>query len=95
MGTVEQLVSTHFKERAVRLDSDAGLDKALLEPMPGVTSVAIDETETLVYTRDVGATIGALLTAAEARGVEPQNLAIRRASLEDVFLALTGRALRD
>jgi len=31
----------------------------------------------------------------EARGVEPQNLGIRRATLEDVFLELTGRALRD
>jgi ABC-2 type transport system ATP-binding protein len=95
MGTVEQLVSNHFKERAVRFDSNATLDAALLEPLPGVTSVAIDDTDTLVYTKDVGATIGALLTAAEARGVEPQNLGIRRASLEDVFLALTGRALRD
>ena len=95
MGTVEQLVSNHFKERAVRFDSNPTLDSALLEPLPGVTSVAIDDTDTLVYTKDVGATIGALLTAAEGRGVEPQNLGIRRASLEDVFLALTGRALRD
>jgi ABC-2 type transport system ATP-binding protein len=95
MGTVEELVSNHFRERAVRFDSDAGLEAGLLQPLPGVTSVAIDDTDTLVYTSDVGATIGALLTAAESRGVEPQNLAIRRASLEDVFLALTGRALRD
>jgi ABC-2 type transport system ATP-binding protein len=95
MGTVEELVSNHFKERAVRFDSNATLDSALLEPLPGVTSVAIDDADTLVYTKDVGATIGALLTAAEARGIEPQNLGIRRASLEDVFLALTGRALRD
>src|SRR5262245_20591993 len=95
LGTVEQLVSNHFKDRAVRFDTNAVLDKALLEPLPGVTSVAIDETDTLVYTRDVGATIGGLLAAADERGVEPQNLGIRRASLEDVFLALTGRALRD
>jgi ABC-2 type transport system ATP-binding protein len=95
MGTVEELVSNHFKERAVRFDTNEALDKALLDPLPGVTSVAIDETDTLVYTRDVGATIGALLDAADTRGVEPGNLGIRRASLEDVFLALTGRALRD
>jgi ABC-2 type transport system ATP-binding protein len=55
----------------------------------------VDDADALVFTRDVGATIGALLAAAEARGVEPQNLSIRRASLEDVFLSLTGRALRD
>ena len=44
---------------------------------------------------DVAATIGALLALTEAHGVEPQNLGIRRATLEDVFLELTGRALRD
>jgi len=41
------------------------------------------------------AMVGALLALTEARGVEPQNLGIRRATLEDVFLELTGRALRD
>jgi ABC-2 type transport system ATP-binding protein len=94
-GTVEQLVSKHFKDRAVRFDRLDALDGATLEALPAVSSVKVDDTEALVYTRDVGATIGALLAAAEAHGVEPQNLAIRRASLEDVFLDLTGRALRD
>ena len=63
--------------------------------LPGVTEVMGDATEVLLYTTDVGRTIGALLAMTDARGVEPQNLAIRRATLEDVFLDLTGRALRD
>ncbi len=54
-----------------------------------------DEGATLLYTQDVAATIGALLAAADRLGVEPNNLGIRRPSLEDVFLDLTGRALRD
>ena len=95
LGTVEQLVSRHFKDRAVRFDPEQALDVELLEALPAVTSVRVDDADALVFTRDVGATIGALLAAAEARGVEPQNLSIRRASLEDVFLSLTGRALRD
>ncbi|HSK51326.1 MAG TPA: ABC transporter ATP-binding protein [Clostridia bacterium] len=94
-GTVEELVARHFKDRAVRFDRVEALDTATLEALPAVSSVMTDDTESLVYTRDVGATIGALLAAADARGVEPTNLAIRRASLEDVFLSLTGRALRD
>ncbi len=94
-GTVEELVTKRFKDRAVRFDTAEALDSAMLEGLPAVSSVKVDATETLVYTRDVGATIGALLALADARGVEPQNLAIRRASLEDVFLDLTGRALRD
>ncbi len=48
-----------------------------------------------LYTRDVAATIGGLLEATHEVGQEPQNLAVRRATLEDVFLDLTGRALRD
>jgi len=36
-----------------------------------------------------------VLEASEELKAEPGNLAVRRATLEDVFLALTGRTLRD
>ena len=49
----------------------------------------------MLYSSDVPATIGAVLGAAEELGAEPGNLGVRRATLEDVFLALTGRTLRD
>ena len=94
-GTVDELVSRRFKERAVRFDAIEGLGDAQLTTMPGVTSVKHEDGEMLVYTRDVAGTIGAVLDAAEALGVEPANLGVRRATLEDVFLDLTGRALRD
>jgi len=94
-GTVEELVSRHFQERAVRFDTIAGLTDARLAAMPGVSTVKHEGPEVLVYTRDVAATIGAVLAAAESLGVEPANLGVRRATLEDVFLDLTGRALRD
>jgi ABC-2 type transport system ATP-binding protein len=95
MGTVDELVSKRFQERAVRFDRLPDLTMAELEALPAVVSVKDDGREVLLYTRDVGATIGALLALTERRGLEPQNLAIRRATLEDVFLDLTGRALRD
>jgi ABC-2 type transport system ATP-binding protein len=95
MGTVEELVSKRFQERAVRFDRLEGLPKVELAALPAVVEVIEDETETLLYTRDVGPTIGALLALADSRGLEPKNLGIRRATLEDVFLDLTGRALRD
>jgi ABC-2 type transport system ATP-binding protein len=94
-GTVDELVSRRFKERAVRFDAIDGLGDDRLATMPGVTSVKHEDGEALVYTRDVAATIGAVLDAAEGLGVEPANLGVRRATLEDVFLDLTGRALRD
>jgi ABC-2 type transport system ATP-binding protein len=95
MGTVDELISKRFHERAVRFDPIPDLAAAELEALPAVVSVKADDREVLLYTRDVAATIGALLALTERRGVEPQNLAIRRATLEDVFLDLTGRALRD
>jgi ABC-2 type transport system ATP-binding protein len=96
IGTVEQLVSRRFKERTVHFQRLPSLDDATLAAFPGVTRVAHeDEEATNLYTRDVAGTIGALLDASEARGVEPRGLGIRSPSLEDVFLALTGHAIRD
>jgi ABC-2 type transport system ATP-binding protein len=95
MGTVDELISKRFKERAVRFDTIDGIDDSSLERLAAVTSVKHDEDAVLLYSSDVAATVGALLAVTEARGLEPQNLGIRRATLEDVFLDLTGRALRD
>jgi len=95
LGTVDELISKRFKERAVRFDTIDGVDDASLEKLAAVTSVKHDDDAVLLYSSDVAATVGALLGLTEARGLEPQNLGIRRATLEDVFLDLTGRALRD
>ena len=94
-GTVEELVSRRFKERAVRFDAIDGLGDERLAKLPGVSSVKRENGEVLVYTRDVATTIGGVLAAAEELGVEPANLGVRRPTLEDVFLDLTGRTLRD
>ena len=94
-GTVDELVLRRFKERAVRFDAIDGLPDDRLATMAGVTSVKHEDGDVLLYTRDVPATIGAVLDASEGLGVEPANLGVRRATLEDVFLDLTGRALRD
>jgi ABC-2 type transport system ATP-binding protein len=94
-GTVDELVSRRFHERAVRFDAIDGLDDARMAVFPGVASVKRENGVVLLYTGDVPATIGAVLAASEGLGVEPANLAVRRATLEDVFLDLTGRALRD
>ena len=94
-GTVDELVSKRFHERAVRFDSTDALTDAELGALPAVSRVTRDDGDLLLYTRDVGATIGALLTLTDGRSIEVKDLTIRRATLEDVFLALTGRALRD
>jgi ABC-2 type transport system ATP-binding protein len=95
MGTVKQLVADRFKDRSVRFDRIDALTDDQLTGLAGVESIKHDDGETVLYTRDVPATIGGVLGLTEALGVEPANLAIRRPTLEDLFLDLTGRALRD
>jgi ABC-2 type transport system ATP-binding protein len=95
MGTVDELVSRRFRERAVRFDRIDGIDDTFLAGLDAVVAVKHDDDVVLLYTKDVPATIGALLAATERLGRDPENLGVRRASLEDVFLDLTGRALRD
>jgi ABC-2 type transport system ATP-binding protein len=95
IGTVAELVTRRFQERAVRFDAFEGVDEDVLARLPGVTRVAREGGAITLYTRDVPGTIAGLLTAADTAGREPENLLIRRATLEDVFLELTGRALRD
>ena len=94
-GTVDELISRRFHERAVRFDAVEGLDDTRMTAFPGVASVKREDGTVLLYTKDGPATIGAVLGAAEELGVEASNLAVRRATLEDVFLAPTGRTLRD
>lgn len=95
LGTVPELVSRRFHELSVRFDTVEGLGDVALVALPGVSRVMHEDDSVALYTADVAATIGGLLAAAAELGTEPANLAVRRATLEDVFLDLTGRALRD
>ncbi len=95
MGTVPELIRRRFKERAVFFDTTPKLPLDCLTPLGGVRRAAVEDGQTVLYSADIPATVGALLELADREGVDPHNLGIRQATLEDVFLDLTGRALRD
>ncbi len=94
-GTVDELIGRRFRERGVHFGRAGAPDKAELEALPAVSRVFYEADEVVLYTSDVPATIAALLELTGRARTEPADLMIRRASLEDVFLELTGRALRD
>jgi ABC-2 type transport system ATP-binding protein len=95
MGTVPELIGRRFKERAVFFDSTLKLPAERLGKLGGVTRATQEDGQTVLYSNDVPETIGGLLAMADELNSEPHNLGIRQATLEDVFLDLTGRALRD
>jgi ABC-2 type transport system ATP-binding protein len=73
----------------------SGLTQDELRRLPAVTDVRASLESISIYTDDAERTLVALLQAASARGATVDHLAIHAPTLEDVFLKLTGRALRD
>jgi hypothetical protein len=63
--------------------------------LPGVTKIDLAGTELSVSAADLGTAAPRVLERLAARGFSCQELTSRRANLEDVFLSLTGRTLRD
>jgi ABC-2 type transport system ATP-binding protein len=68
---------------------------AEIRALPGVSKVDLVGTEVAVSAHDLGSAAPRALERLAARGFSCQELTSRRANLEDVFLALTGRTLRD
>lgn len=95
IGTVNELVTKHFRERTIRFASRPALTDDKLATLPGVQKVSHESDETVLYTAEVPQTVGALIKLGDELGVGNLDLAVRRPTLEDVFIELTGRALRD
>jgi ABC-2 type transport system ATP-binding protein len=72
---------------------DAAL--AEIKDLQGVTQVVLAGTELSVSATDLGTAAPRVLERLAARGFSCRELTSRRSNLEDVFLALTGRTLRD
>jgi ABC-2 type transport system ATP-binding protein len=70
-------------------------DLEVWHSLPGVDSVRRDEATVCLSVRELHLTIPALLGALKQEGRQLEHLSTRQASLEDVFVRLTGRHLRE
>lgn len=71
------------------------LDAATIRLLPGVTDVREGAERIRIYSVAIEKTLVALFQQTEARGVAVEQLQVEAPTLEDVFLKLTGRGLRD
>jgi ABC-2 type transport system ATP-binding protein len=74
--------------------SDRAFNPALIGVIDGVQRVEQDGDQVVVYGQGDG-WVGTVIMSLETAGVSINNLHTERANLEDVFLALTGRAIQN
>jgi ABC-2 type transport system ATP-binding protein len=96
--TLAALLASAPAANNLTLQYDLPPDAAALEELtrlPGITRVDLAGTQLSVSAADLGTAAPRVLERLAARGFSCQELTSRRANLEDVFLSLTGRTLRD
>jgi ABC-2 type transport system ATP-binding protein len=97
-NTLEALLASAPVGNKLTLKYDGAPDSAALaeiRSLPGVIQVDLAGAEVSVSANDLGTAAPRVLERLAARGFSCQELTSRRVNLEDVFLGLTGRTLRD
>ena len=98
VDTPAGLIARHGGGLSVVCALGGPVDRASLERLPGVSEVAGPDGaggRFTLRTTDLERTLVALLHFAERAGAPLTDLRVYQPGLEEVFLALTGRALRD
>jgi ABC-2 type transport system ATP-binding protein len=95
LGRPRDLIAEHFQEKAIEIPRLMVGDVALLSSLPGVNRVSDDDEKITLYTRDLTRTFVAMSSFAEKKSLALDNVVVREATLEDVFLKLAGRRIRE
>ncbi len=97
LGTPAELIAKLGGEHLIEFvpDQDTPLEEARLRELPGVVGVRREEEAYVLSVTAPHVAVPALLDHLERDGLGLSQLTTRHASLEDVFVTLTGRHLRD
>ncbi len=95
LDTTERLLADHGGDAAIEFTAPASVQTDVLAGLAGVTHVTQHDDQHILRTSDPKQTLDQLFGAGRTHGFAIDGLAFKRATLEDVFLKLTGHALRD
>ncbi len=91
-GSPRSLIEQHSTREVLELRYSAGTNEQRAVDVQGIGNRAeVLPDRVLIYANDGEAA----LAAVHARGSDPESALVRRSSLEDVFLRLTGRSLAE
>ncbi|RMF70349.1 MAG: ABC transporter ATP-binding protein [Calditrichaeota bacterium] len=94
-GSPAELIARLDVDSCLEFNSEDRLQPADLQNLPAVSKVLHKGDQTELFSRNPHGTLLELMELARSKGVEIKNLHVRRPTLEDLFLELTGRRLRE
>ena len=97
LGAPGDLIASLGAEHVVEfaLSNGSTVDEAALRDLPGVQNVFAENGSTRLTVTHIHETVPSLMTLLRSNSAELSELATHHATLEDVFISLTGRHLRD
>ncbi len=97
LDTPNALIQQNFKETAIEFDLLGEMPpEGTFRALKGVSRPARRENHHItLYTEEATATLGGLTDLSESGVIRFDDLHLRRATLEDVFLKLTGKRIRE
>jgi ABC-2 type transport system ATP-binding protein len=90
----QALIGQHFQETAIEFVALDEPPRERLAGLPGVTQALFENGRPTLYSTDVPRTMAGLFELVSAGGLAFKDVTVRQATLEDVFLKLTGRRIR-
>lgn len=94
LDTTKDLIAKQNLESAIEFDTSKSVSKEFLEKLPNVSKVIQDGKSFILQTKESSKVLAELTRLSEENDFNLENISVRKATLEDVFLALTGRKLR-
>jgi ABC-2 type transport system ATP-binding protein len=95
LDTPAELIASLGGDQIVEFRTRGEPDAAALARLPGVRSVDRKDGGFMLAVEEIGTALPALLAELAGRGIRLDRLLTHQATLEDVFVHLTGRELRD
>lgn len=95
-GTPRDLIRRYSKESIIEIQQEGLDDEDILQMKQKFGEIGTKDETLFIYTEDLTSSLSNLLTWEGSKGSHLfHNLTFRQPNLEDVFLSLTGKGLRD
>jgi ABC-2 type transport system ATP-binding protein len=95
IDTPKDLIAKQNLESAVELVTHNGSARKILQQLGRVNKITSEGDTIIIHTREASSVLIELVRMSEDNGLNLENISVRKATLEDVFLELTGKKLRE